>query len=140
MRKFFILTLLSLSLAGCYKEDKNQNTSKNKIDTSNLTIMDRSSNGDTFFEVNATSCNKARGVTAGFQEGVAEKYNQSTRAIKFLRTELDGNDCRVVMDTPSGPRRCFAGSVVKNKNGDLLFHTYSKGKDGREVDISGACL
>jgi hypothetical protein len=133
-----LMTLICCVMFGFFAACGDKQSAKG--DTDGLTLVRQSEEGVLYFDVDNASCAKAAGISGGFQEGVAEKYGVAVSAIKFLRTQTDGKDCSVVVDTPKGPKQCFAGSVIKNKSGQFLFHTYAKGKDGSETVIRGACL
>jgi len=112
---------------------------KREIDE-DLTVIHRESNGLVFYKPNKKSCEKVDDITTDFAEGWAEKSNVPVRTIQFLRVKIKDDDCTVIIDTPTGPKECLIGSIVKNSKGNYLVSTYHVSPDGARYVLKGNCV
>jgi ABC-type Fe3+-citrate transport system substrate-binding protein len=68
--------------------------------------------GSSVYEV----CSSITNITLGYAMITASTFKTSVNSIEFLNTDPRPYGCNVVLDTPTGPRSCFVGSVVRVGN------------------------
>jgi hypothetical protein len=105
-------------------------------------VMDVLDSGTVVYKANAKLCDKLSGMNQYYAEGIAQKYSVSVSSISLIRGKAssDKSACHAVVDTPSGPKECLVGSIVKVKSGDYIAATYRKHDDGNVFRMSGMCL
>lgn len=87
-------------------------------------------------------CTKINGISQGYAEAVANKYQTSAYNIRFQRVNQSSptGSCTIVVDTPTGVKNCLSGDILLRGREYLVLGDIQLLESGRFASLMGLGL
>lgn len=106
--KNYFLILLIILVPSVFAQQKTQNK---------LVVAGKIGNNQILYKADKYGCYKINSISESFAEKLAAEYRVSASSIEFRRVvDYKFDSCKIMVDTPIGPKKCVVYTLVKVKN------------------------